>query len=75
MDPDKGNVKPVLITPARIYGFTLSKSGDKMALFGTENESLTEIYLMDLPGDQPEQITDFTGQIKNWKYSRSEVIS
>ena len=75
MDPDKGNVERVLTTPARIYGFTLSKAGDKMALFGTEDESLTEIYQVDLPGDQPEQITNFTGQIKNWKYSKSEVFS
>ncbi len=75
MDPDKGNVETVLTTPARIYGFTLSKAGDKIALFGTKDESLTEIYLADLPGDQPEQITDFTNQIENWKYSKSEVIS
>ena len=75
MNSDKGTVEAVLSTPARIYGFTLSKAGDKMALFGTEDESLTEIYLADLPDGQPEQITHFTDQINTWKYSKSEVIS
>ena len=75
MDPKNGNIEPLLTTPARIYGFTLSKAGDKMALFGTEDESLTEIYLSDLPGGQPRKVTNFTAQIADWKYSKSEVIS
>jgi len=75
MDPDQGTVKPVLTNPARIYGFTLSKAGDKIAFSGTDDESLSEIYLMDLPGDQARKITSFSDQIENWKYSKSEVIS
>ncbi len=75
MDPDKGSIKPILATPARIYAFTLSKAGDKMAIMGVNDESLTEIYLADLTNNPPKKITDFTGQISNWKYSRSEVIT
>jgi len=75
MDPDKGTLKPVLKTPARIYGFTISKKCDRIAFSGTNDESLSEIFLMDLPGDQARKISSFSDQIKNWKYSRSEVIS
>ena len=75
MDPDNGTVKPVLTTPARIYGFTFSKAGDRIAFSGTDDESLSEIFLMDLSGDQPRKITNFSKQIENWKYSKSEVIS
>jgi dipeptidyl aminopeptidase/acylaminoacyl peptidase len=75
MDPDKGSVKPVLTTPARIYAFTLSKAGDKMAIMGVNDESLAEIYLTDLSNNPPKKITDFTSQISNWKYSKPEVIT
>ncbi len=75
MDPDKGSLKPILATPARIYAFTLSKASDKMAIMGVNDESLVEIYLTDLTNNPPKKITDFTSQISNWKYSRSEVIT
>jgi len=75
MDPDRGTVKPVLTTPARIYGFTLSKAEDKMAIMGVNDESLVEIYLTNLTKDLPKKITNFTSQISNWKYSKSEVIT
>ncbi len=75
MDPDKGSLKPIMATPARIYAFTLSKAGDKMAIMGANDESLTEIYLTDLGKNPPKKITDFTGQISNWKYSKPEVIT
>ena len=75
MDPDDGTVKPVLTTPSRIYGFTFSKAGDMIAFYGTDDESLAEIYLSDLSGDQPRKITNFSKQLEDWKYSKSEVIS
>jgi dipeptidyl aminopeptidase/acylaminoacyl peptidase len=75
MDPVKGTVKPVLTQPARIYSFTISESGEKMAIMGANDETLTEIYLTDFSKDPPKKITNFTKQIENWKYSKSEVIS
>ncbi len=75
MDPDKGSVKTILTTPARIYAFTLSKAGEKMAIMGVNDESLIEIFLTDLGKNPPKKITDFTSQISNWKYAKSEVIT
>jgi len=75
VDPDNGRVKPILTTPARISGFTISKSGDRFSFNGSEDESLPEIYITDLSKNPPVKISGFTRQIENWKYARSEVIS
>ncbi|TFH37565.1 MAG: S9 family peptidase, partial [Bacteroidia bacterium] len=75
LDPGNGKVKPVLTTPARISGFTISKNGNIIAFNGSEDESLPEIYLTDLSKNLPHKVSGFTRQIENWNYAKSEVIS
>lgn len=75
LDPGNGKVKPVLTTPARISGFTISRNGNIIAFNGSEDESLPEIYLTDLSKNLPQKVSGFTRQIENWNYAKSEVIS
>ncbi|MGC9343684.1 MAG: S9 family peptidase [Bacteroidales bacterium] len=75
MDPDNGKVKEVLDRPARIYGFTISDDGKTLAFIGASDETLPEIYKIDLQNMEPSRLTAFTDQMENWKYSDSEVIS
>ena len=75
MNPDNGEIRKVLESPARIYGFSISRNGTKMAFTGTEDDSLSEVYINDLNNNEAMRLTSFTDQIKNWKYSNSEVIS
>jgi len=75
VNPDNGKVKSILTTPSRISGFTISKSGDRIAFNGSEDESLPEIYIAELSKNLPRKLSGFTKQIDNWKYAKSEVIS
>lgn len=75
MDPENGGVSQVIGRPARIYGFTISDDGSKMAFAGNEDDGLREIFLLDLKINDPASITSYTDQITDWKYSDSEVIS
>ncbi|MFN2379298.1 MAG: prolyl oligopeptidase family serine peptidase, partial [Bacteroidales bacterium] len=75
MNPDNGKVEKVLDDPARIYGLSVSKDGATMAYQGAGDKSLREVYLVSLGNNKTVQLTDFTAQINNWKYSVPEVIS
>ena len=75
MNPANGKVRKVLESPPRIYGLSISQDGKKMALSGSEDESLTEVFIYNLDTNKPVMLTDFTAQIENWKYSIAEVIS
>ena len=75
MNPDNGKINKVLESPARIYGFSISRDGKKMAFSGVEEQSLSEVYINGLDNNVPMRLTAFTDQIKNWKYSVSEVVS
>ena len=75
INPDNRKMRKVLESPPRIYGFTISKDDSKMAFSGSEDESLQEVYINDLDNNETLRLTAFTDQIKNWKYSISEVIS
>jgi dipeptidyl aminopeptidase/acylaminoacyl peptidase len=75
MNPQDGAVKEIYGDPPRIYGFTVTDDGRKMAFSGEKDDGLMEVYLLDLAQRIPLKLTSSTDQIKNWKYSDSEVIS
>lgn len=75
MNPLDGQPIEIYNVPPRIYGFTISDDGRRMAFSGEEDDGLMEVYLLDLVNLNPSKLTDFSGQMKNWKYSDSEVIS
>ncbi len=75
LNPKNGSVKEVINTPYRVYGFSITKDNNKIAFSGAGKETLNEIYVMSFSNNQPKAITNFTDQISNWLYSKSEVIS
>lgn len=75
IDPDKGKVKQISRTPARIYGFSISKNGDFIAFAGEEDNSLREVYITELKKFTPKKLSNLSDQITNWKVANSEVIS
>ena len=75
ISPITGNIQSVSDTPDRIYTFSISSDGSTIAFIGETNESLKEIYTTSLNNYSPKTLTDFTGQISQWKVAQSEVIS
>jgi dipeptidyl aminopeptidase/acylaminoacyl peptidase len=75
MNPANGKVEEIREEPSRIFGLSISKDGSTIAFMGAGDNSLREIYLASLGDSKVVRLTDFTGQIENWKYSIPEVIS
>jgi dipeptidyl aminopeptidase/acylaminoacyl peptidase len=75
MNPANGKVEKILYEPSRIFGLSISKDGGTIAFMGAGDNSLREIYLASPGVSKVVRLTDFTGQIENWKYSIQEVIS
>ena len=75
IDPESGQVRALLSSPARIYGLSASKDGNQLALLGSDDDNLPEIYTVTGSGDNLQKLTDQTEQISNWRVSDSEVIS
>ena len=75
INPVNGEVKIILKTPSRIDGFTLDRSGSKVAFYGNKDDELGEIYVSSVSNLRPTKLTNFTSQIKNYNVSKSEVIS
>lgn len=75
IDPTTGAVAKILQTPPRIYDISFSKNGRRVAFTGEDDNSLTEVFIMDYPGKISKKLTDLTGQINDWKVAQSEIIS
>ena len=75
IDPEHGSTKILTNTPERIWSYSFSKGGRKMAFSGVNNHDLTEVYCGDYGLDNYKPITKLTNQIQNWSVADSEVIS
>ena len=75
IDPKHGEANVINEGPERVWGFSLSKDGKKIAYTGINDNDLTELYLGDFPFKNTRQITKSTVQIAEWSVARSEVIS
>lgn len=75
INPNSGNVKEVATSPRFIFGFTISKDGQKLAAYGENGDNLREIYTSPITNINLNPITNFSNQIKGWKVAQSEVIS
>ncbi len=75
IDPRTGNHTVLLNAPDQIFDFSVSKSGDRLAFSGRNDDQITEIFTLSTAAPKPENITDFSSQIANWKTAQSEVIS
>ncbi len=75
IDPKNGKTKILEKGPERIYGYSFSKDGKKIAFAGVNDSDLTEIYQATYPIKEINKITASTNQIRNWSVAQSEVIS
>ena len=77
INPRNGKVSAVLTNPARIRDWSFSARGDQLAFIAEDGDRLREIYRTPFPvrAQNVQQVTNFSGQIKDWKVSDSEVIS
>jgi dipeptidyl aminopeptidase/acylaminoacyl peptidase len=75
IDPVSGNQTVLITNPEQVYGFSFSKSGDRIAFVGRNGDQLNEVFVTDINNLQPKKITDFTSQIVYWKVAQSEVVS
>lgn len=74
VDPATGAHIVFKNSPSQIFGLAFSKDGETMAFTGREDDQLTEVFVCSIKGNA-EQLTDMTGQTKNWKVAQSEVIN
>jgi dipeptidyl aminopeptidase/acylaminoacyl peptidase len=75
INPESGDFILIGDTPSRVYDFTVSDDGKRIAFQGSDYDALGEIYIADLPLGNISRITGNTDQIKDWMTARSEVIS
>jgi len=74
IDPATGEYSVLKKSPDQIFGLSFSKDGQKLAFVGRNGNQLGEVFISSLNGE-PKQITNMTGQIKDWKVAQSEVIN
>lgn len=74
IDPTTGEHTVFKNAPEQIYGLSFSKDGKTFAFSGRNGNQLTEVFISTSDGNT-KQLTDLTGQVKDWKVAQSEVIS
>jgi dipeptidyl aminopeptidase/acylaminoacyl peptidase len=74
IDPVTGEYSVLKNSPDQIFSLSFSKDGQTVAFIGRNGNQLGEVFISTLNGE-PKQITNMSGQIKDWKVAQSEVIS
>ncbi len=74
INPIDGSIEVVSEAPDRVYEFSIDADGSMVALIGENDRSLREVFRTSLISYAPQQISDFSDQIANWKVGTSEVI-
>jgi len=75
IDPKNGSTTIITNNPERIWNYSFSKNGKKIAYAGVNDNDLTEVYYGDYPMKKSKRLTESTKQIQNWLVAKSEVIS
>ncbi|MGB5361336.1 MAG: S9 family peptidase [Eudoraea sp.] len=75
INPENGKVKSLPVNSERIWNYSFSKDGEKIAYTASNDNDLTEIYYGDYPLKNSRKITASTAQINKWLVANSEVIS
>ncbi len=75
IDPKNGRTTKITGTPQRIWSYSFSEDGKKLAYSGANDDDLTEIYHSDYPLKKLTKLTESTRQIQHWLVAKSEVIS
>ncbi len=75
IDPKNGGTTVLTSTPERIFSYSFSQDGKKIALTGVNDDDVMEVYHGAYPLKKIAPLSNFTEQIQNWSVSKSEVIS
>ncbi len=75
IDPKNGSTTVLTSTPERIFSYSFSQDGKKIALTGVNDDDVMEVYHGAYPLKKIAPLSNFTKQIQNWSVSKSEVIS
>ncbi|MEM1324333.1 MAG: S9 family peptidase [Bacteroidota bacterium] len=75
IDPKTGVASIYRSQPKSVYGFSFSKDGSEMVLYGENGDDLAEIYRSNLGKTTTKSLTNYSQQIANWQIAESEVIS
>ncbi len=75
INPKNGKTTILNFGPERIWSYTFSKDGKKIAYTGSNDNSLAEVFHNDYLSKDIKQTTKITTQINDWSVAKSEVIS
>ncbi|MEQ9425772.1 MAG: S9 family peptidase [Cyclobacteriaceae bacterium] len=75
VDPKNGKTEVQSAGPARIWSYSFSKDGSKIAYSASNDNSLAEIYTSSYPLSNPKKLTNSSNQLSGFKVAESEVIS
>lgn len=74
IDPQNGNTQIISETPERIWNYSFSDEGTKIAFTASNDTDLTEVYTADFPFTGVQKLTSSSAQIAEWATAKSEVI-
>ena len=75
INPANGKTKILAVNAQRIWNFSFSKDGKKMAYAASNDNDITEIYHGFYPIKDSKKITESTKQLNDWSVANSEVVS
>jgi dipeptidyl aminopeptidase/acylaminoacyl peptidase len=76
LDPATGAITRVSAPDGLIaFSFSLSADGGQVAFTAASPTSLAEVFLSPVASFAPRQLTDMTGQVKQWRLGTREVVS
>jgi len=75
IDPKNGSTEILSSSPERIWNYSFSNEGTRIAFTGSNDNDLTEIYMGSFPMGDVVSLTKSSEQIKGWATAQSEVIS
>lgn len=74
IDPSSGDTQIISESPERIWNYSFSQDGSRMAFTGSNDTDLTEVYTAYFPLANPQKLTSSSAQIADWATAQSEVI-
>ncbi|NHF59433.1 S9 family peptidase [Flavobacteriaceae bacterium TP-CH-4] len=74
INPRTGKTSLLPLNLERVWGYSFSDDGKKMAFYGVTDDQISEIYSAAYPFKGATRITQSNQQIQDWATSKSEVI-
>lgn len=74
IDPRTGKTTRIMLPHRQINNYQATSDGRQLAYFGTDGQSLPELFTTSASPVQPKAITQFSAQLAGWQVAQSEVI-